>query len=148
MKKWPPVTTCFSQRGPTGDHVSHLHVPISHLQTQKKKEEKDKKEKNWLKILKHQDFRGGQWLRSRFDMQGTRVRSLVWEDGTCCGAMKPVRHGYRAWAPWSLGSTAREATAVRRPRSAAREQPLLAATRARTQQQRPSAAKNKEHKNV
>ena len=35
-----------------------------------------------------------QWLRIRLPMQGTRVRALVWEDSTCCGATKPVRHNY------------------------------------------------------
>ena len=27
-------------------------------------------------------------------MQGTRVRALVWEDPTCHGATKPMRHNY------------------------------------------------------
>ena len=35
-----------------------------------------------------------QWLRIRLPMQGTRVRALVWEDPTCHGATKPVRHNY------------------------------------------------------
>ncbi|KAJ8796046.1 hypothetical protein J1605_018194 [Eschrichtius robustus] len=35
-----------------------------------------------------------QWLRIRLPMQGTQVRSLVWEDPTCRGATKPVRHNY------------------------------------------------------
>ena len=35
-----------------------------------------------------------QWLRICLPMQGTRVPSLVWEDPTCCGATKPVRHNY------------------------------------------------------
>ena len=35
-----------------------------------------------------------QWLRTCLPMQGTRVRALVWEDPTCCGATKPVRHNY------------------------------------------------------
>ena len=35
-----------------------------------------------------------QWLRIRLPMQGTRVRSLVWEDPTCRGATKPMRHNY------------------------------------------------------
>ena len=34
------------------------------------------------------------WLRIRLPMQGTQVRSLVWEDPTCCGAAKPVSHNY------------------------------------------------------
>ena len=38
-----------------------------------------------------------QWLRICLPMQGTRVRALVWEDPTCCGATKPVCHNY-----WSL----------------------------------------------
>ena len=33
-----------------------------------------------------------QWLRIRLPMQGTRVRALVWEDPTCRGATKPMRH--------------------------------------------------------
>ena len=35
-----------------------------------------------------------QWLRICLLMQGTRVRALVWEDPTCRGAAKPVRHNY------------------------------------------------------
>ena len=35
-----------------------------------------------------------QWLRIHLPMQGTRVRALVWEDPTSCGATKPVRHNY------------------------------------------------------
>ena len=31
-----------------------------------------------------------QWLRIRLPMQGTRVRALVREDPTRCGATKPV----------------------------------------------------------
>ena len=34
------------------------------------------------------------WLKIRLPMQGTQVRSLVWEDHTCLGATKPVRHNY------------------------------------------------------
>ena len=39
-----------------------------------------------------------QWLRIRLPMQGTQVRALVWEDPTCRGATKPVRHNYWACA--------------------------------------------------
>ena len=39
-----------------------------------------------------------QWLRIRLPMQGTQVRALVWEDPTCHGATKPVRHSYWACA--------------------------------------------------
>ena len=35
-----------------------------------------------------------QWLRVCLLMQGTRVRALVWEDPTCRGATRPVRHNY------------------------------------------------------
>ncbi|KAJ8786202.1 hypothetical protein J1605_006422 [Eschrichtius robustus] len=35
-----------------------------------------------------------QWLRIYLPMQGTRVRALVWEDPTCRGATKPMRHNY------------------------------------------------------
>ncbi|KAJ8790809.1 hypothetical protein J1605_021237 [Eschrichtius robustus] len=35
-----------------------------------------------------------QWLRICLSMQGTRVRALVWEDPTCRGATKSVRHNY------------------------------------------------------
>ena len=34
------------------------------------------------------------WLRIHLLMQGTQVRALVWEDPTCCGATKPMRHNY------------------------------------------------------
>ena len=35
-----------------------------------------------------------QWLRIRLPMQGSRVQALVWEDPTCRGASKSVRHNY------------------------------------------------------
>ena len=39
-----------------------------------------------------------QWLRICLPMQGTQVRALVWEDPTCRGATKPMRHSYWACA--------------------------------------------------
>ena len=39
-----------------------------------------------------------QWLRICLPMQRTRVRALVQEDSTCCGATKPVSHNYWACA--------------------------------------------------
>ena len=39
-----------------------------------------------------------QWLRIRLPMQGTQVHALVWEDPTCRGKTKPVRHNYWACA--------------------------------------------------
>ena len=35
-----------------------------------------------------------QWLRICLPIQGTRVRSLVWEDPTCHIATKPMCHNY------------------------------------------------------
>ena len=35
-----------------------------------------------------------QWLRIHLPMQGTRVRTLVWEDPTCRKATKPMCHNY------------------------------------------------------
>ena len=48
-------------------------------------------------------------------MQGTQVRALVWEDPTCRGATKPVRHNYRACEPQLLSphATTTEACAPR-----------------------------------
>ena len=37
---------------------------------------------------------GVQWLGICLPMQETLVRSLVWEDPTCCGATKPAHHNY------------------------------------------------------
>ena len=74
-----------------------------------------------------------QWLRIHLPMQGTWVRALVWEDPTCHGAIKPVRHNYWAccalepvshnywahvpqlWSPRASSpcSATREATAMR-----------------------------------
>ena len=47
------------------------------------------KEKNRASLV-------AQWLRICLPMQGTRVRALVWEDPTCCGATRPMSHNY--WA--------------------------------------------------
>ena len=74
-------------------------------------------------------------------MQEPRVRSLVWENPTCRGNQarapwllslqlySPVDATTEAHTPWSLCSTMIDAVARRSPRTAAREQPLLAATR-------------------
>ena len=43
-----------------------------------------------------------QWLRICLPMQGTWVRSLVWEDPTCHGATKPMHHNYWACEPQLL----------------------------------------------
>lgn len=41
-------------------------------------------------------FPGVQWMRILLPIQGTQLRSLVWEDSTRCGATKPMCHNY--WA--------------------------------------------------
>ena len=102
-----------------------------------------------------------QWQRIRLPMQETGVQSLVWQDPTCLGAAKLMRHGYlslcsRAWEPqllspcptateaWvlqSLRSATREATTARIPSTSTGEQPSLPAIREK--QQRPSTARNK-----
>ena len=43
---------------------------------------------------KLKSFPGGAVVESLPAMQGTRVRALVWEDPTCCGATRPVSHNY------------------------------------------------------
>lgn len=48
-------------------------------------------------------------------MQGTRFRPPVWEDPTCGGAAKLVRHTCEACAPGSPCPAAGETTAVRSP---------------------------------
>ena len=49
-------------------------------------------------LLNHKKERGAslvaQWLRVCLPMQGTQVRTLVWEDPTCRGAARPVSHNY------------------------------------------------------
>ena len=49
-----------------------------------------------LRQLYHGTPLVAQWLRIHLPMQGTWVRSLVWEEPTCHGATKPVHHNY--WA--------------------------------------------------
>ena len=86
-------------------------------------------------------------------MQETQVQPLVQENPTCGGATKqrtaspePVRQSLgatttEAHRPQSLCST-REATIMRSPRTTARQQSPLAATREKPgQQQRPSTVR-------
>ena len=63
-------------------------------------------------------------------MPGTQVRSLVWEDPTCCGAAKPMRHNDWAHTPQQEKSLQWEARALQLEKACA-------------QQRRPNAAKNK-----
>ena len=48
----------------------------------------------YLKMVLIRTSLVAQWLRIHLPMQGTWVRALVWEDPTCHGATKPVRHNY------------------------------------------------------
>ena len=97
-----------------------------------------------------------QWLGVRLPTQGTRVQAPVQGDPTCDGATKPVCHNYWACAlepmcpncwglrAWSRCSTTREATAMRSLRTAMKSSPhLRQLERARAQQRRHNAAKNK-----
>ena len=52
-----------------------------------------------------------QWLRIHLPVQGTQVLSLVWEDPTCRGAARPMRHNYWACKPQLLSLCAATAEA-------------------------------------
>ena len=90
-----------------------------------------------------------QWLRIQLPTQETWVWSRIQEDSTCRGAATPVGHSYWAQAPQLLKpagpcSATGEATAVRSPSTATREQPRLATAREKPSQQwKFSTAKNK-----
>ena len=104
-----------------------------------------------------------QWLRIRLPMQGTRVWALVWEDPTCRGATKLMRHNFWACAlePASHNYWARAPQLLRpmhlqpmlrNKRSHHNEKPAhrtkssphsLLLEKPRVQQQRPNAVKNK-----
>ena len=118
------------------------------------------------KLIKQGTFLVARWLRICLPMQGIQVRALVQEDPTCHGATKPVRHNYWActleptshnyWAhepqllslcTYSPCFTAREATAMRSPRTAMKSSPCLPQLeKACMQQRRPSTVKNKINK--
>ena len=84
-----------------------------------------------------------QWLRVCLPMQATRVRALVWEDPTCRGATKPMRHNYWACASGACAQQ-REAATVRGPRTTMKSGPrLLQLEKALAQKWRPNTAKNK-----
>ena len=80
-----------------------------------------------------------QWLRICLAKQGTPVRSLVWEDPTCCGGTKPVRHNYWAHGPQQEESLQWEALTPQLEHSP--HSPQL--EEAQVWWWRPSAAKNK-----
>ena len=105
-----------------------------------------------------------QWLRIRLPMQGTQVRALAREEPTCRRVTKPMCHNYWAcalepgshnyWAqcattteartPRGHAAQQREATAMRSPCTATKSSShSLQLEKARVQQRRPNAAKNK-----
>ena len=70
-----------------------------------------------------------QWLRICLLMQGTRVRALVWEDPTCCGANRPVSHNYSRPARVEPVLRNKRGRDSERPAHRDEEWPLLATTR-------------------
>ena len=58
---------------------------------------------------KQKPLSGAFLVRNHLPMQEIQVRSLVWEDPTCCRATKPMRHNILAsrshnyWSPHALG---------------------------------------------
>ena len=78
-------------------------------------------------------------------MQGTRVRALVREDATCRGATKPMRHNYRAHTPRARDPQQKKPLQweVCAPQQSSPHSQL---EKARAQQRRPNAAKNKQIK--
>ena len=80
------------------------------------------------------DIPGGLWLGAHLPTQG-----MVKEESTCHGATEPESRDYRSLRALSLCSATGEGAAARSPHVAAREQPPLAATTEKPdQQQRPS----------
>ena len=76
---WVTVGSLFKARNRYTVYVTTLRRSVMHLS---------------LKKLFLGTSLVAQWLRIHLPMQGTRVRALVWEDPTCRGAAKPVRHNY------------------------------------------------------
>ena len=101
-----------------------------------------------------------QWLGIRLPMQGTWVRSLVWEDPTCCRTAKLMCLNYWAhvlesdshscWSPRALQPVFHNKRSHHgeKPVHHDEKKSLHAATRENLQQWRPSAAKNKYMKMV
>ena len=91
-----------------------------------------------------------QWWRICLPMQETWVQSLIQEDPTCCGAMKPMRHNYWACAPeprsWNYRNPCalEPALATGKPTTTSS---LCTTREKRAQQQRPSIAKDKHMNN-
>ena len=74
-------------------------------------------------LLKEGMERVVHWIGIHLPKQGTWVCSLIGEDSTCHGATKPVYPKYWDHMPWSLGSSTRDATAMRSPRTTRKRSP-------------------------
>ena len=55
--------------------------------------------RNILQIYKHGTSLVVHWLKICLPMQGTWIRSLVWEDSICREAAKPDSRSYRVMQP-------------------------------------------------
>ena len=80
-----------------------------------------------------------QWLTIHLPTPGTWVQSLIWEDPTCRGATKPLCHKYWACERQLLTPSCPGARAPQLESGPC----SLQLEKVRTQQWRPSAAKNK-----
>ena len=102
-----------------------------------------------------------QWLRICLPMQGTWVQFLVWEDPTCCGAMKPMCQShwpllsslwascnYRARVPWSPHSVTREAVPTRSPRTATKSSPCSPQPENTRSNEDPAQSKTNKSKSI
>ena len=90
-----------------------------------------------------------QWLRICLPMQGTRVRALVWEDPTCCGATRPVSHNYWACVSGACAPNKRGRDSER-PANRDEQWPPLATTREspRIETKTQHSQKKKECRNI
>ena len=73
-----------------------------------------------------------QWLRNLLPMEGTQVRSYMWEDPTWGGAAKPLHHNF--WSPCALEPVLHKKRSHHNEKltphiTATREEPLLTTTR-------------------
>ena len=72
----------YDQQGINLQNLQTVHA----AQYQKNKQP-NQKNGQWASLV-------AQWLGIRLPVRGTWVRALVWEDPTCRGAARPVRHKY------------------------------------------------------
>ena len=84
-----------------------------------------------------------QWSRICLPMQETWLRSLIREDSTCPGAIKPVPHNYWACALEPVLCNKRSHYTVRSLSMAMKSNPCSWQLEKASQQRRPSSAKNK-----